>query len=60
MPNKIVSERLKTQKIQKGDDAGILSHVKIIEYPLRDYKRPLTLNALGQNVKQLLCSRPGF
>lgn len=40
--------------MQKGDDAGILSYVKTAEYPLRDYKRPLILNLLGQNVKQLL------
>lgn len=39
MPNKIVNERLKSQKMQKDDDdTGTLSHVKIREYPCRDYK----------------------
>lgn len=46
--------------MQKGNDAGTLAHVKIIENLLRDYERPLILNPLGQNVKQLLWSGPGF
>lgn len=60
MSNKIVNERLKVQKMEKGDDAGTLPHVRITECPLRDYKRPLMLNSLGQNVKQLLWSSPDF
>lgn len=44
----------------KSDDTGTLPHVKIAACPLRDYKRPLLLNSLGQNVKQLHWSSPDF
>ena len=46
--------------MQKGDNVGMLSHVKITEYPLGDYKSPLLLNTSDQNIKQLLWSGPGL
>ena len=55
-----IKEWLERLKMQKGDNAGTLSHVKITEYPLGDYKSPLILNPLGQNIKQLLWSGPGL
>lgn len=54
-----IKEWLERLKMQKGDNVGMLSHVKITEYPFGDYKSPLMLNTLDQK-KQLLWSGPGL